>query len=109
MTSALSKGVLGMLLVALPCVPTSAVAGCRGFLSGLVCDVPVVGPAVRDIDEGIAGIKDRGSDVDVAHQVTGLGAWDNPVGKPAAAPLPSVRFPAPPGGGPVATPTRVPQ
>jgi hypothetical protein len=90
MSGGLTKRILGM-LIGVAFVPTASVADCRGFVCGLVQGIPVIGPAAHDVDQGIAGIKDRVSDADVLHQVTGLGAWNNPVGRPAS-------FPPPPPG-----------
>jgi hypothetical protein len=67
----------------MPCFATPANAG--GFVSDMVQGIPVVGPAAKKIDEGIAGVKDRGSQADVLHQATGLESWNKPVGKPANA------------------------
>ena len=89
MKRALINGVLGMLLV-IPCLATPAAAGCRGFGCDLVSGIPIVGPAAEAIDDGIAGAKDRGSSADVLHHATGLDAWNNPIGRPAAPSAPLV-------------------
>jgi hypothetical protein len=67
-------------------------AGCRGFGCSIVQGIPIIGPAAEAVDQGIAGIKDRGSDADVLHQATGLNSWNNPIGRPAA-PTPSSAMP----------------
>src|SRR5262249_12352586 len=82
-----SAVVIGTLSVIL-CIPTPASADCRGFGCNLVKGIPVIGPAAEAVDQGIAGIKDNGSDADVLHQATGLNSWNNPIGRPAAPPPP---------------------
>jgi hypothetical protein len=81
-------GIVGTLL-AMPVLATPAAADCRGFGCSLVQGIPIIGPAAQAVDQGIAGIKDRGSTADVLHQATGLNdlGFNNPIGQPAAPPV----------------------
>lgn len=56
---------------------------CRGFGCGLVEGIPVLQGLAGAVDDGIASVKNRGSDADVLHALTGLKSWDNPVGRPS--------------------------
>jgi hypothetical protein len=81
----LSKAIFGTTaLVAALASAVPAYAECRGFGCSLVQGIPIIGPAAQAVDQGIAGIKDRGSDADVLHQGTSLNdlGFNNPIGQP---------------------------
>ena len=88
-------------------IATPAAADCSG---GFVCGMMGGLLGTGAIDQAIADYRSRDFDASVGNQILGgVGSIsNNPIGRPATAPLPNVRYPAPPGGTPVAPPIPIP-